>query len=85
MKQKREDAMQAEYDAMVAALDMTMDQKASLDEINQKHEEAVKARVRGEIKNGGDSVEIEKILKIELKILTLLETLSLSFYLAINS
>lgn len=56
MKQKREDAMQAEYDAMVAALDMTMDQKASLDEINQKHEEAVKALFE-EMKNGGDSVD----------------------------
>lgn len=56
MKQKRDDAFQAERDAMVAALEMTTEQEASLAEINQKHEDAVKALFE-EMKNAGDSAD----------------------------
>ena len=56
MKQKRDDAFQVERDAMVAALEMTTEQEASLDEINQKHEDAVKALFE-EMKNAGDSAD----------------------------
>ena len=56
MKQNRHDAFQAERDAMVAALEMTTEQEASLDEINQKHEDAVKALFE-EMKNAGDSAD----------------------------
>ena len=56
MKQKRDDAFQAERDAMVAALEMTTEQEASLVEINQKHEDAVKALFE-EMKNAGDSAD----------------------------
>ena len=43
MKQKRADVFQSERDAMVAALEMTADQQAGLEQINQKHEGALKA------------------------------------------
>ena len=56
MKQKRDDAFQLERDAMVAALEMTTEQEASLAEINQKHEDAVKALFE-EMKNAGDSAD----------------------------
>ena len=54
MKQNRDDAFQAERDAMVTALEMTTEQEASLAEINQKHEDAIKALFE-EMKNAGDS------------------------------
>ena len=56
MKQKRDDAFQLERDAMVAALEMTTEQEASLAEINQKHEDALKALFE-EMKNAGDSAD----------------------------
>ena len=56
MKQKRDDAFQLERDAMVAALEMTTEQEASLAEINQKHEDALKA-LFVEMKNAGDSAD----------------------------
>ena len=56
MKQKIDDAFQAERDAMVTALGMTADQEASLAQINQNHQEAVKA-LFAEIKNAGDRAD----------------------------
>ena len=56
MKQKRDDAFQLERDAMVAALEMTTEQEASLAEINQKHEDALKALFE-EMKNAGDTAD----------------------------
>ena len=56
MKQKIDDAFQAEHDAMVTALGMTADQEASLAQINQNHQEAVKA-LFAEIKNAGDRAD----------------------------
>ena len=56
MKQNRDDAFQTERDAMVAALEMTTEQEASLAEINQKHEDALKALFE-EMKNAGDSAD----------------------------
>ena len=56
MKQKRDDAFQLERNAMVAALEMTTEQEASLAEINQKHEDALKALFE-EMKNAGDSAD----------------------------
>ena len=56
MKQKRDDAIHIQRDAMEAALEMTTEQEASLAEINQKHEDALKALFE-EMKNAGDSAD----------------------------
>ena len=65
MKQKRADVFQSERDAMVAALEMTADQEAGLEQINQKHEGALKA-IFEEIKkagDGGDKLAFEDKMK----------------------